>query len=110
MTLKTDHCRSKKCQHNECAGFVIPFRVEDVKPEGGLEYMMMGVQWLDAVVPPLERHLNVLADRVVAIVAAAVGQATVAEPALRAKQAAAAVGQAAQVEPEPASSRTERDA
>jgi hypothetical protein len=89
---------------------VIPFRVEDVKPEGGLEYLMMGVQWLDAVVPPLDHHLKLLVDRVEAIVAAE-AQAHVAEPAPSAKLAAQAVGPVARAYPEPfAASRTERDA
>jgi WD40 repeat protein len=41
---------------------VIPVRVEDVMPEGALEYHLGTVHWLDAMSPPLEAHLNRLAD------------------------------------------------
>lgn len=90
------------------AKLVIPFRVEDVKPGGGLEYMMVGVQWLDAVVPPLEHHLKVLADSVEAIIAAAEARSAAAEPVPGAKQPPD--GTKAQAEPELASPRAERDA
>lgn len=41
---------------------VIPVRVEDVMPEGALEYHLGTVHWLDAMTPPLEAHLHRLAD------------------------------------------------
>ena len=40
---------------------VIPFRVEDVAPVESLEYYIGPVHWLDALTPPLERHLQSLA-------------------------------------------------
>ncbi len=88
------------------AKLVIPFRVEGVKPDGGLEYMMVGVQWLDAVVPPLEHHLKVLVDRVEAIIGAAEERPAVAESRSHTQQAPA--GQTAQPEPEPAPPRATR--
>ena len=41
---------------------VIPLRIEDVAPEKSLEYFISSPHWLDAFTPPLERHLNYLAD------------------------------------------------
>ena len=43
---------------------VIPFRIEDVPPASSLEYFMSAPHWLDALTPPLERHLDHLADAV----------------------------------------------
>lgn len=41
---------------------VIPFRIEDVLPAKSLEYFISSSHWLDALTPPLERHLDYLAD------------------------------------------------
>lgn len=43
---------------------IIPLRIEDVKPVGGLEYFLGSVQWLDALPPHPERALPELAARV----------------------------------------------
>jgi TolB-like protein/Flp pilus assembly protein TadD len=43
---------------------VIPFRTEAVNPRENLEYFLETVQWLDAVSPPLEKHLSSLVERV----------------------------------------------
>ena len=37
---------------------IIPFRVEDVPMSKQLEYYISDVHWLDALVPPLERHFD----------------------------------------------------
>jgi len=42
--------------------FVIPFRLEDVAPHRSMEYFMSVPHWLDAMTPPLEQHLDELAD------------------------------------------------
>ncbi len=39
---------------------VIPFRVEDVDPNKSLEYFISAPHWLDALTPPLEKHLEQL--------------------------------------------------
>ena len=41
---------------------MIPLRIEDVAPIKSLEYFISSPHWLDAFSPPLERHLNYLAD------------------------------------------------
>jgi len=43
---------------------IIPFRIEDVKPAGSLDYYIKSVHWLDALNPPLERHIDSLAATV----------------------------------------------
>lgn len=47
--------------------YIIPFRVDDVKPTRSLEYFISASQWMDAFSPPLERHLNNLAKTVKAV-------------------------------------------
>src|SRR5260221_1985468 len=49
---------------------VIPFRTEAVNPRENLEYFLETVQWLDAVAPPLEKHLGSLVERVKRLLAA----------------------------------------
>ena len=41
---------------------VIPLRIENVMPTKSLEYFLSTPHWLDAFTPPLEHHLNYLAD------------------------------------------------
>ena len=43
---------------------VIPFRAENVNPSGSLGYYLGTVHWLDAIAPPLQKHLKVLTERV----------------------------------------------
>lgn len=40
---------------------IIPFRIEDITPNKTLEYFISTPHWLDAVTPPLERHISNLA-------------------------------------------------
>jgi hypothetical protein len=47
--------------------YIIPFRVDDIKPTRSLEYFISTAQWMDAFSPPLERHLDSLAKTVTAI-------------------------------------------
>lgn len=41
---------------------IITVRIEDVQPSKSLEYFLSTPHWLDAMSPPLERHLAYLAD------------------------------------------------
>lgn len=40
---------------------ILPFRVEDVVPSPSLEYFISDAHWLDAITPPMEKHLTYLA-------------------------------------------------
>ncbi|TAK15555.1 MAG: TIR domain-containing protein [Acidobacteria bacterium] len=48
---------------------LVPFRVEDVPPQGALEYNLIGVHWLDALTPPIEAHIRRLGDSLRAMLA-----------------------------------------
>jgi hypothetical protein len=37
---------------------ILPFRIEDVAPGKSLDYFIGSVHWLDAMTPPLEKHLD----------------------------------------------------
>jgi hypothetical protein len=43
---------------------IIPFRIEAVRPTRSLEYFLSSPHWLDAMTPPLEKHLQTLARSV----------------------------------------------
>jgi len=43
---------------------ILPFRIEDVPLSPSLEYFIGAVQWLDALTPPLEKHLGHLTETV----------------------------------------------
>lgn len=41
---------------------IVPFRIEDVAPSKSMEYLISVPHWLDAITPPLEKHIDKLAD------------------------------------------------
>lgn len=43
---------------------ILPFRIENIEPSGTLEYYLGTPHWLDALTPPLERHLQHLVESV----------------------------------------------
>lgn len=43
---------------------ILPFRIEDVVPGKSLDYFIGSVHWLDAMTPPMEKHLDELATTV----------------------------------------------
>jgi len=46
---------------------IVPFRIEDVLPTKSLEYFIGAVHWLDALTPPFEHHLKLLAATIQSI-------------------------------------------
>ena len=46
---------------------IIPFRIENVMPSKAMEYFLSAPHWLDALTPPLEKHLQRLVDTVQAL-------------------------------------------
>jgi hypothetical protein len=67
------------------AGFgvpIIPFRIEDVAPAKSLEYFIHSVHWLDAITPPLEQHIDSLANTIAARHTGATVASRVAETGL----------------------------
>jgi hypothetical protein len=47
---------------------IIPLRVEAVMPGKALDYFISSVHWLDAITPPLESHLESLANTVLTLI------------------------------------------
>ena len=43
---------------------IVPFKIEDVQPSKSMEYLISVPHWLDAISPPLEKHIEVLAGNV----------------------------------------------
>jgi hypothetical protein len=65
---------------------ILPFRLEDVPLSKHMEYFISAPHWLDAMSPPLERHLGYLGDAVQALLAqrgAAAGAAPQPPPGVR---------------------------
>lgn len=61
----TSHHVVRELTHAVSHGVVIlPFRIEDIQPSKDMEYLIGIPHWLDAINPPLERHLAYLADTV----------------------------------------------
>lgn len=48
---------------------IVPFRIEDVLPSGDLEYLLDITHWLDAITPPLDRHLQMLVAKIQGLLA-----------------------------------------
>ena len=46
---------------------VLPFRIQDVQPTQSLEYFIGTLHWLDAMTPPMEAHLQHLAQTIKAL-------------------------------------------
>jgi len=46
---------------------VIPFRIEDVTPAGGLQYCLTNIHWLDALTEPVEAHIQRLVGTLKAV-------------------------------------------
>ncbi len=68
---------------------ILPFRIENVAPEKGLEYFLSTPHWLDAFTPPLDAHVRDLAKQLKALL----GKTEVVGP--RPADAAVAVAPAA---------------
>jgi hypothetical protein len=53
---------------------ILPFRIEDVAPGKSLDYFIGSVHWLDAMTPPMEKHLDQLAATVTKLLPAVTGE------------------------------------
>ena len=43
---------------------IIPFRIEDILPSKAMKYLISGPHWLDAMTPPLEKHIDELGNTI----------------------------------------------
>jgi hypothetical protein len=76
---------------------ILPLRIEDVTPSKSMGYFISRTHWLDALTPPLEKHLQQLADTVQLLLAKAgraapVGEEPGAPVSARTAEAAVDVG------------------
>jgi hypothetical protein len=47
---------------------IIPFKIENVEPEPGKQYYLARTHWLDAINPPTQGQINILIERVRALI------------------------------------------
>ena len=59
---------------------IIPFRIENVFPSRSLEYFLSSPHWLDALTPPVEAHIQKLAESIKTLLARLDGDDTQAAP------------------------------
>ena len=45
---------------------IIPFRIEDIDPTGAMAYFLSTEHWLDAITPPIEKHIEKLTKTILA--------------------------------------------
>jgi hypothetical protein len=55
---------------------IVPLRIEDVEPSQEMRYYIKSIHWLDAMTPPLEKHLQKLTNSVKALLSAEAGEIT----------------------------------
>ena len=60
----SDHVEREVAKAFSSGLAVIPFRIKDVLPNQSLSYFLDTVQWLDASVPPLQKHLGTLSESI----------------------------------------------
>jgi basic membrane lipoprotein Med (substrate-binding protein (PBP1-ABC) superfamily) len=63
-TNTSEHILNELNQAFDSGITVIPFRVENVEPSKSLKYYIGRTHWLDAITPPLEKHIQTLADTI----------------------------------------------
>lgn len=66
----SEHVRREVAKAVSLGLAVIPFRTEEVNPSSSLSYFLGTVHWLDAITPPLAKHLKALTERVRQMLAA----------------------------------------
>jgi predicted ATPase len=60
----SDHVEREVAKAFSSGLAVIPFRIKDVLPSQSLSYFLDTIHWLDATVPPLQKHLCTLSELV----------------------------------------------
>lgn len=61
-SLQSKHVKGELHRAGENEIPIIPFRIEAVEPTGGLGLILTKVHWLDALTPPIEKHLGTLVE------------------------------------------------
>ena len=58
-------CEIERAVSNEIP--IIPLRIDNVLPSESMEFYLSSVHWLDAITPPIEKHLEKLTDTILRI-------------------------------------------
>jgi hypothetical protein len=65
---------------------IVPLRIENILPTESFKYFLGNIHWLDALTPPLEKHLQEVAAKVKAILSTeSVSPPEASQPSLPAK-------------------------
>lgn len=67
---------------------IIPIRIEDIEPTDAMRYYVKSLHWLDALTPPLERHLEKITASVQALLSIDADETTISAGATHPKSAA----------------------
>ena len=81
----SEHVRREVAKAFSLELAVIPFRTEAVAPNRSLGYFLETVHWLDAVTPPVQRHLDALTEQVKQLLANDLGPVVSADAITTAK-------------------------
>ena len=65
---------------------IVPLRIENILPTESFKYFLGNIHWLDALTPPLEKHLQEVATKVKAMLSTeSAGPPEASQPSLQAK-------------------------
>jgi hypothetical protein len=65
MSANTSHQVPREIERAVSRGVpIVPLRIEEVAPTESMAYFLDSVHWLDALTPPLQKHLQYLVDSV----------------------------------------------
>jgi hypothetical protein len=79
---------------------IVPLRIEETVPTEAMEFYLGSIHWLDALTPPMERHLQKLADTVKAILQIDASQRAASAGGAPAKAVATVIGKSSELPPE----------
>ena len=77
---------AERAMHNSKP--IIPFRIEDTPMSPGLEFFLASCHWLDAIHPPMDKHIAHLARSVKGLIGESAGEADRPPPAIPPKPVA----------------------
>jgi formylglycine-generating enzyme required for sulfatase activity len=78
---------------------LLPVRIEEIRPDGAMEYALGNTHWLDAFAPPIERQLDLLARSVKTLLGHDVALPAAPAPAKSAAVAPAKLPHSSQIAP-----------
>lgn len=84
---QSDHIRREVARAVDHGLPIVPVRIEEVLPEGDLEYFLANSHWMDAISPPVERHFEQLGRQLRALLQMETPEKEVPRPSpVRARQ------------------------